>query len=158
MKYKIVTKEAFNVIGFELKTSTKDGNNFAEIPKFWQKIINDNLLETIPKMKNAAASLGICMDFEEGGKFSYLIASEVTDTTDVPAGMVAKEIPKAEYAVFTAVGEMPHSIQNVVKYIYGEWFPNSEYKRTCSPEFELYDERCHGKEPEVDIYVAVTKK
>lgn len=34
--------------------------------------------------------------------------------------MVSKKIPDANYAVFTARGKMPHSIQKTTKYIYRE--------------------------------------
>ena len=35
MEPQIVTKSAFKVAGYELKTSTRDGANMREIPAFW---------------------------------------------------------------------------------------------------------------------------
>lgn len=96
------------------------------------------------------------MDFDEDGGFSYIIAAEVTDTENLPEGMVSRTIPEATYAVFTARGRMPDSIQNAFKHIYREWLPNSDYQRSESAEFELYDERCQrGERAEVDIYIPV---
>ena len=70
--------------------------------------------------------------------------------------MVTKIIPEAEYAVFTAIGKMPDSIQNTTKYIHREWLPKSKYQHAGSPEFELYDERSgDGENAEVDIYVPI---
>jgi AraC family transcriptional regulator len=60
------------------------------------------------------------------GAFSYIIGSEVTHTDNVPDDMVSREILEANYAVFTARGKMPDSIQNMIKYIYQEWLPKSK--------------------------------
>jgi AraC family transcriptional regulator len=90
------------------------------------------------------------------GAFSYIIGSEVTHTDNVPDDMVSREILEANYAVFTARGTMPDSIQNMIKYIYQEWLPKSKYQHAHSPEFELYDERSDDSEnAEVDIYIPI---
>jgi len=100
--------------------------------------------------------LGICLDFRADGAFTYIIGSEVTSTDNVPDDMVSKKIPDAKYAVFSACGKMPDSIQNTFKYIYHEWLPKSKYQHADSPEFELYDERSDDSEnAEVDIYVPI---
>ena len=100
--------------------------------------------------------MGICLDFRADGAFTYIIGSEVTNTDNVPDDMVSKKIPDAKYAVFSACGKMPDSIQNTFKYIYHEWLPKSKYQHADSPEFELYDERSDDSEnAEVDIYVPI---
>jgi AraC family transcriptional regulator len=152
----IVTRSEFSVIGVCLETSTTDGRNFREIPEFWEKVLGEKQLERIPNRKKAGTTLGICLDFREDGGFSYIIGAEVTSTQNIPEGMVAKILPQALYAVFTARGEMPGSIQKTVKAIYEEWFPNSRYRRADTADFELYDERsCAGENAEVDIYVPI---
>jgi AraC family transcriptional regulator len=70
--------------------------------------------------------------------------------------MITKKIPNANYAVFTAIGKIPDSIQNTTKYIHREWLPKSKYRHAGSPEFELYDERSNdSKNSEVDIYLPI---
>ena len=156
MEPKIITKDEFKVIGFELKTTTRDGQNFREIPKFWEKILAEKLIDKIPNKKYPNTSLGICMDFDAMGNFSYIIASEVNSTDPILEGMVSRIIPKATYAVFTAKGNIPKAIQDTIQYIMKEWFPRSNYKKANLPDFELYDERCTGKEDsEVDIYIPI---
>ena len=156
MEPKIISKKAFPVIGIELKTTTREGKNFIEIPQFWQQVIQKEQIKNIPNKKQPETVLGICMDFEADGTFSYIIGSEVAHTDDVPEDMVIKQIPDAEYAVFTARGKMPDSIQNTTKYIYQEWLPKSKYQHANSPEFELYDERSDdSKNSEVDIYIPI---
>jgi AraC family transcriptional regulator len=100
--------------------------------------------------------LGFCLDFRADGDFSYIIESEVTNTDRVPNDMVTKMIPPAEYAVFTAIGKIPDSIQATTKYIHRKWLPKSKYRHADSPEFELDDERSDNSEnSEVDIYVPI---
>ena len=156
MEPKIISKKAFSVIGIELKTTTREGKNFVEIPQFWQQVIQKKQIKNIPNKKQPDRVLGICMDFRADGAFSYIIGSEVTHTDNVPDDMVSREIPEANYAVFTARGKMPDSIQNTTKYIYREWLPKSKYQHAHSPEFELYDERSGDSEnAEVDIYIPI---
>ncbi len=156
MEHTIISKESFRIIGVELKTTTHDGKNLVEIPQFWEKVIEEGQIAKIPDKKFQDTVLGICMDFESSGSFSYIIGSEVNGTENTPADMVCRTIPAGKYAVFTARGKMPFSIQETFKYVYQEWLPNSEYRRANSADFELYDERCHDAEnAEVDIYVPI---
>jgi len=156
MKQKIITKKSFPIIGIELKATTHNGKNFVEIPQFWKKVMQQGEIDNIPNKKYPGTVLGICMDFQTDGSFSYIIGTEVTNTGNIPDGMVCKTIPAAKYAVFTVHGKMPISIQDTTKYIHQEWLPNSEYKRANSADFELYDERCHrGENAEVDIYIPI---
>jgi len=156
MEPAIVSKESFIIIGIELRTTTRDGMNFTEIPQFWEKVLEKKQIVEIPDRKSPDTILGICMDFESNGSFSYIIGAEVTSTKNTPDDMVCRTIPAAKYAVFTARGKMPDSIQYVTKYIYHKWLPNSEFQRANSADFELYDERFDDEEnAEVDIYVPI---
>lgn len=157
MEPKFVKKDSFDVIGFEIKTTLKDNQNTKDIPEFWCKIMAGNLVDKIPNRKDEKESLGICIDFDcNDQSFSYLIASEVTSTDNIPDGMVKRTIPGAEFAVFTVKGEMPKSIPEGFARIFSEWFPNSEYEHADSADIELYDDRYNAGE--MDIYIPVRKK
>ncbi len=156
MEPTIKAKASFSIIGIELKTTTRDGLNFIEIPRFWQTVLKKGQIANIPDRKSPETILGICMDFASDGSFSYIIGAEVTSTENTPDDMACKTIPAAEYAVFTTHGKLPDSIQQVTRYIYQQWLPNSAYQRTDSADFELYDERSMDPENgEVDIYVPI---
>ena len=156
MEPRIIDKEAFDIIGIELRTTTREGRNFVEIPRFWQEVMTQDSISRIPDSKNPGEILGICMDYTEDGGFSYIIGAEITTTENLPADMVARTIPAATYAVFTARGSMPDAIQQTTRSIYGEWLPNSDYRRTDGADIELYDERFEDKNnPEMDIYVPI---
>ncbi|MCM3718974.1 AraC family transcriptional regulator [Fictibacillus phosphorivorans] len=162
MEMKLVTKPAFNLIGYELKTRNVDGENNREVPKFWQHYLQNNLGAKIPSPLNKN-ELGLCTDYNmTTGEFVYIIGMEVEEGTPVPEGLVYRGFPKKEYAVFTtpkATEEnFPSSIQSTWVEIYSKWFPSSEYEQEGSLEFELYDERCLGKEKQIDIYIPVIKR
>lgn len=157
MEPQIISKESFPVIGMQIHTTSQDGKNFQDIPKFWKQISEENLIARIPHKKHPGIYMRICMDFEPDGGFSTLIASEVTHTEDVPEGMVCRTIPPATYAVFTAQGTMPDAIQETTRYIYREWLPESGHQHAGSPDIELYNERSTvgGEDAEVDIYIPI---
>ena len=156
MEPKIVAKKAFDVIGVELATTTTDGRNFSEIPAFWDKYLQAKTEEKIPNKADPMVSYGICADFKEDGNFKYLIAFEATSLKDIPEGLVGRTIPAAKYAIFTAKGKLSDCIQDMMKYIYREWFPKSGKERADSPDLEAYDVRRMSKGSwEIDLYIPI---
>lgn len=113
---------------------------------------------------------GICDDFDEKSgesKFRYTAAAEVTDFGTVPAGMAAKEIAPQKYAVFTHKVTSPDiagDFKATLNYIWGTWFPQSNYERVHAPDFELYDSRFTppsapgGPSGEIDVYIPIKEK
>ncbi|MFG6147728.1 AraC family transcriptional regulator [Halobacillus sp. B23F22_1] len=163
MKPNIVTRPAFHIIGYELKTINKDGQNLKDIPQFWQQYIKNKLGETIPNPLHNKEELGICTDFSpKTGEFVYIIGKEVEKGTQAPEGLVYKSFPELEYAVFTTSkadeDSFPSTIQSTWNHLFTEWFPQSGYEHQGTLDFELYDERCHGHEnKQIDIYIPIKK-
>ncbi|KKI89451.1 AraC family transcriptional regulator [Bacillus sp. SA1-12] len=164
MEPKLITKPAFHIIGYELKTKNVNGQNNIDIPAFWQQYLQNELGSNIPNPIHKCVELGICTDFKpETGEFVYIIGMEVEKDTQAPEGMVYKSFPELEFAVFTTPKSNEESftasIQSTWNYIFTEWFPQSGYEHSGSVEFELYDERCHGREnKEIDIYIPFKKR
>jgi AraC family transcriptional regulator len=164
MEPKLVTKPAFHIIGFELKTRNQDGQNNKDIPQFWQQYLQQKLGCQIPNPINKYEELGICTNFNpETGEFVYVIGMVVPEGTEAPEGMVYMSFPEQEYAVFTTPKSddqsFTPSIQSTWNVIFTEWFPQSGYEHAGTVEFELYDERCHGSEnKEMDIYIPLKKQ
>ncbi|MEF3306143.1 AraC family transcriptional regulator [Paenibacillus sp. GYB003] len=167
MEYRIVAKPAFKVIGYELRTSTCDGENLREIPAFWQQYLQNRRWERIPNAvhRDSPVELGICHSFDmDSGTFTYMIGMEAEHFEGVPDDLACREFTAAEYAVFTTPKvpreQFSASIQSTWQSVFSEWFPHSGYEHAGTPEFELYDERCHPDKPEVqmDIYVPIKRK
>ena len=167
MEPKMVKKESVKLAGFAVKTTSKDGKNNIEIPKFWQEYMNDGRCKKLheePFVKNHA-EYGACFpENPENGIFEYVIGIEVKDSFTVPDGYHTCTVPEALYAVFStppADGEsFVASIQGTWGYIFSEWFPNSGYEFDSGKvDFELYDERCMCETGKViEIYIPVVKK
>jgi AraC family transcriptional regulator len=62
------------------------------------------------------------------------------------------------WAVFTAIGEFPHALQDVWARIYSEWFPTSGYELTGGPEI-LWNESKDTRSPNYksEIWIPVQK-
>ena len=156
MEPKIIKKESFMVIGPRIRSTPENGQNFIQIPKFWEKCMTQKYWEKIPNRIDNEKCYGICTDMNPDGSFTYMIANEVSSFENIPKGMTGKVIPAAKYAVFTAMGKIPDKIQEVTRYIYGEWLNKSGYERSDTEDLEVYeDKRVNLPEPEVDIYVPI---
>lgn len=162
--FKIVQKDSFKVIGKEIRVRNDNGENNELIPKFWDKCLEEGILDTFKKMPNMInkqdmPTLGICMDFDGINTMTYVVCAEVSNFDYIPEGMTSKTIQASKYAVFTAKAEtkdkMVESIQKTWSDIYGKWFPSTSYERTDGPDFEYYDERMNLDKPEVDIYIPI---
>jgi AraC family transcriptional regulator len=166
MNYEIVTKPAFDLIGYSLRTRNKDGQNNRDIPAFWQRYMAEKKGETLYGLAVSTAELGVCDEFDiETGEFSYVIGVEAQEGAEPPEGAVRRHYPEQMYAVFTTPAvpraEFTAAIQSTWHSIYSEWFPHSGYEQALGAEFEYYDERCWGDRtdhPVMDIYIPVAKK
>jgi len=167
MEPKMVKKDAIKLAGYAIKTTTKDGRNKIEIPKFWQEYYQDGRMEKLhaEAFLKRHAEYGACFqENPETGEMKYVIGVEVKENCDISDEYHVCILPEALYAVFTTPpadeANFVSSIQGTWSYIYSEWFPNSGYEFDGNGEdFELYDERCMPNTGKViDIYIPVVKK
>ncbi len=140
MKYKIIKRESFQVVGIKRELSCENGENLTEIPKMWADVHTDGTNDLFFKLNNGVINgvLGVCVDKRstETQLMDYWIATE--HTGDTPEGLMNLEIPASKWAVFEVHGAMPDAIQKVWKQIYTEWFPSSHYKHAGTPDLEVY--------------------
>ncbi|SHK63257.1 GyrI-like domain-containing protein, partial [Paramaledivibacter caminithermalis] len=95
--------------------STKDGENYIKIPKFWEEFCQKGLDQKLMELSDSKDMLGICMDYsKEFEEITYVIA--IKKTKDVKLeGFEEFEIPASTWAVFQSVGSIPDAIQKVWK-------------------------------------------
>ncbi len=161
MNYKIESKEAFKVIGFKKTVTSKNNQNFIDIPEFWKTLNAEKKVEELYQKAKDGDVLGICVNFLDGGElFDYYVAirgEELEGHTD--AEVVT--IPASQWAVFSGVGQLPESIQATLKQIYHEWFPATNYEHAGTAEIEVYPSDCEtpeGMKYEVWIPIVESKK
>lgn len=138
MDYRIVEKEEFDVVGKSISVSTVDGQNFKEIPEFWNECNKNGFCDKLYPYADELGVLGICMDYEEDkDRMRYMIAVEKSEA-ELDFEIEERSIPANSWAVFEVTGPMPDAIQKVWKRIYSEWFPSTGYEHAGGPELEVY--------------------
>ncbi len=136
------TREAFTIVGIERYTA----NGIPDIRDAWHEFGNRSAEITNAVAEVAFGIEDYSRDFEmnQGGfpKYYYIAGLEVNSTANIPEGMKSKEIPAANYAVFSYQGPLD-GLHNFFGFIYGEWMPQSGYSMDpkLSLDFERYPDR-----------------
>lgn len=152
MDYRIEKKDAFQVVAktkfFNEETSA------TEIPKFWSEYFSTKQNDKVCGM------LGICTQAKAGAKeWKYGIGCERKYIKEVPEEFEILDIPEYTWAIFTCVGAMPDSIQNLWKRVYSEWLPASDYELVPDYDIEFYTEGDNSKDDYVsEIWFPVIEK
>jgi len=158
MNYKIIDKESFVVVGKECRISMADGENFKQVPKFWNDCMEDGSCKWISPKAGELGVLGVCKDFDKDkDEFTYMIGVEEIKET-LPQGYVSTTIPAATWAVFESVGALPEALHDLLRRIFAEWMPATGYQHACAPELEVYPEGdIHSPDYKCEIWIPVKK-
>ena len=128
-------KEAMTLIGYHTDIRNEEG--YQKCPEFWdreytaryarlwQTMRPENAVEKAI-LENRVGMFAICSC--NGNGFTYWIAGPYQGG-EVPDGLELYSLPAGEWAVFTAKGPLPGSLQALDKAIWREWFPD-EGKRS----------------------------
>lgn len=146
-----------SVVGY--CSSTKGG--FAGIGRCWRRFHAKK--DRISGCTNEEFLIGIndysyypCKGLDQ--VFRYIAGAEVMQEYTAPKGMQKFTLPAGRYAVFSFRGRNEDSLQPVVEYIYGEWFPDStcRFDEDRRYDFARYGEQLdeHG-ESEIQLWVPV---
>lgn len=153
-------KPEFSVIGVGSKfisILSPEKNNHVVIPKLWSEFM---LRRNEITSQVSYVDYGVCSPLEAGQPKShpdegfYMACTAVTDTSNVPKGMVQKVIPRGEYAVFTHKGQLS-KLEHTMNYIYGSWLPKSGRKLRMAPDLEIYDQRFKPDQEESEFEILI---
>ncbi len=100
---------------------------------------------------------GIYESYEESDDsttFVYICSVQVSGFSDVPEGMISRELPEQSYARFTHKGPIAQ-LEDTLRYIWGSWLPGSEYDYAEKPDFELYPAGFNDADPENRLYLNI---
>jgi AraC family transcriptional regulator len=163
MNYRIEEKEAFSIVGIKKRVPIIFNGINPEITAMWKSLDN----EAIRKLKELSnveplGLLSASTNFsdgrmEENGELDHYIG--VATTQECPLDFAKLEVSHSTWAVFTAVGPFPDTLQDVWGRIYSEWFPSSTYELAEGPEI-LWNESKDITSPNFksEIWVPVSKK
>lgn len=145
MNYDILQIQPMTLIGLEVRT-----NNFrtaaTDIGKLWQEVETQGLLRKLP-MRISDELVTIYTDYESDyrGDYTCFMGFPVPEHTQVPAGLVRRQIEGGSYAEVIAEGVMPQAVSSAWQQIW-----QSDLKRLYKTDFQV-----HYSPTEIDIYVGV---
>ena len=162
MDYKIIEKDAFDIIEKVESHPVEDSENAKSIPAFWTRSHNDGTVKTLlDTTTDRTYIFGVCYgNLPENAKtFDYSIAAKCDNNTVVPEGFRKNTIPARTWAIFECKGAMPNATQDMWHKIVSEFFPTSSYQPTYEMDIEAYTEGNMGSpDYRSEIWVPVIKK
>lgn len=162
MNYKIVEKEAFDIIEKVETHSIEDSANAKSIPEFWSRSHQNGTVKTLLDVTTDRTFIfGVCYGNlpENAETFDYSIAARYAKDDEVPEGFRKNTIPARTWAVFECRGAMPNSIQDLWHKIVSEFFPTSSYKPTYEMDIEAYSKgNMSDQDYYSEIWIPIVKK
>lgn len=159
MHSKIVNQPEFTVIGIAARTSNaKEMGAQGQIGTSWTRLFQEDLLAKIAN-KADSSIIALYTDYvsDKNGEYTYVLGARVNSIADVPEGMVAKEVPRGRYAVFTTEkGPGPKVVPEAWMRINS--LPRSAVggDRVYRADFEIYDQRAADPQNlQADIYIGI---
>ena len=157
-EFKIISKKKYFPI-VSMEESQKD------IPKFWDKCNKDNTVSTLINKYLEKDSflnnviIGACFEnSDRKDEFPYGIGV-FYNGNKVEKDFEIDTIPSLNWAKFKCIGPMPKALQTLLKSIYSEFFPSSEYKPSGGYYLELYPQGdVTSNTYESEIWISVDKK
>ena len=159
MDYRIEEKKAFTVVGKSFQVTCEDNEHTRKIPLFWEECHRDGTIAKLGSIGKSQNLFGIMLGMQPGKEdLTYMIAAE-SDPSAASEGLTRATIPASSWAIFTAVGPLPASIQSLFERIYQEWFPATGYEHSGAPEMEVYpDGDTTAQDYQCEVWVPVVKK
>ena len=153
MDIKIQKKPAFTVAGVLLEAIDN-----SQCPSAWEQLYATQSFKML-KAFGSGQSFGVCSDVKEGEIINYMAAYDVTDKGKAEElGLSIKEISEAEYAIVPVKGPIPASIHHAWKYVLEVFFPETGYRHSGSPDFEVYSEGdMSSPDYQMELWIPVIK-
>ena len=139
-------KPAMTLIGFS--TTIRPDEGYIKCPEFWAKEYSRKYARLWQAMapetpieraifENGIGMFAVCDEKEDG--FEYWIAG-LYKGGEVPEGLALYTFPESDWAMFSAKGPLPGSIQALNTYVWQEWYPNEgrQYMGNGNAMLEVY--------------------
>lgn len=154
LNYRIETKNAFRIVGVSVPLHKEIENNFAIVPKMWQKAIVNGTIQKLAGLMDTPPMglLGVstCNDKEQ---WKYFIA--VSSSKEIHE-FEEYIVPESAWAVFSGSGTN-QSIQELEQRIITEWLPSSGYEYANLPDIEVYLTP-DSQNAKYEVWIPIVKK
>lgn len=157
-------KPAMTFIGFSTSIRTEEG--YQKCPEFWDRAYARKyarLWQTMTPetpvekaiLENGIGLFAICDEKE--GAFEYWIAG-LYRGGEVPEGLKLYTFPESDWAMFSARGPLPGSLQTLNTRVWQEWYPREGQQYRGSAMLEVYSPGdMQSPDYECGIWVPVCK-
>ena len=153
MEPKIVTREAFTVLGLQ-ERFTSETEDFEGI---WNRFMSYH--NQISALSTDGVYYGVSFvhdGVQAGEAVDYVAGMAVEEVDEIPEGLVLREVPSARCAVFECAMK---TIHQTYEHIFESWFPASEYEADhLLPNFEHYPPATARPDSPVLIYIPIREK
>ncbi|MVO98062.1 AraC family transcriptional regulator [Paenibacillus lutrae] len=138
-KPEFVELDPIRIIAREYQTNLNNEKHYEEIPGFYEDFGRKESYLYIPNQAAPGMAYGISAHFQDNGDFTFMVGEEVSCyESELAEEFVRFTIPAGKYAKFKGDGPAGH-VADIRNFIYGTWFPNSNYERREGPDFEVTD-------------------
>ncbi len=138
MNYRIEQRAPFRIVGIMRRVPIVFSGVNPAISAMWAELDEERIaqLKALSDLQPSGL-LQASVNFSEGrmqeqGELDHYIG--VATSQQCPPGLSELAVPVSTWAVFTAVGPFPETLQNTWGRIYSEWFPSSGYQLAVGPE------------------------
>ncbi|GAA3636827.1 AraC family transcriptional regulator [Lentzea roselyniae] len=156
MEYRIVEKDAFQVVGRGTRVPLVHLGMNPAIVEFI-KGIGMPTLERLKQLSDGepeglVALTGNQEGNEEGDRLDYFHG--VVTSKEAPEAMETITVPKNTWAVFKAEGPYPETIQHMWRDVYTQWFPSNSYQSVEGPS--MLHTQIDGDTAKAELWIPVT--
>ncbi|MED4971201.1 GyrI-like domain-containing protein [Parageobacillus toebii] len=108
IKYKIIERDSFQVVGIKREFSLVNGENLVGIPKLWDEVNEDGTVDLLLKLNNGQIKgvLGVCVTnsgTQSKQVMDYWVATEYDG--DTPDGLLKFEVPASKWLYLKFMGQ-----------------------------------------------------
>ncbi len=152
MEPRILHVNGFMIMGTATRI-TMDSESVEEFRSIWNDF--ESWHEQIKLHSTDQCYYGISFATEQEGVIDYVAGMAVKEIETIPEGLILREVPGADYAVFACNTQ---TIGETYRHIFSEWLPASGHQFDGSaPSFEKYPPAGDTKSP-VLIHIPIRQQ
>ncbi|WP_200211405.1 AraC family transcriptional regulator [Micromonospora coerulea] len=160
MEYRIVTKEAFHLVGRKARVPlVHEGMNPAIVA-----FIRGIDPETVGRMEALSdqeprgivnVSDDLAGSREEGTELDYWHG--VVTGADAPEDLDVLPVAAGTWAVFETSGAFPQAVQHLWRDVFTQWFPSNPYESRPGPEISRVRVSADGEQADAELWIPVRR-
>ena len=160
MRYRIVAKDAFHLVGRKARVPlVHEGMNPA-IVAFVRGIEPETVrrIEALSDQEPRGVvnvSDDLAGSRAEGSELDYWHG--VVTGADVPEDLDGLPVAAGDWAVFETSGAFPQAVQYLWRDVFTQWFPSNPYESRPGPEISKVRVSADGKQADAELWIPVRR-